>query len=90
MLPEGAQLAAEGSRFPAWSLGLAVTFAHADERSEANDPAVGTSAPARRNMSQLVTMICSPALNTATSPYLFVGQSARGSANSVPRSDKYG
>ena len=30
----------------------------------------------------MVTVICSPALNIATSPYLFVGQSASGSASS--------
>ncbi len=42
------------------------------------------------NLGHLETVICSPALNIATSPYLFVGQSASGSASSVPRSDKYG
>ncbi len=42
------------------------------------------------NTGHLVTVICSPALNIATSPNLFVGQSASGSANSAPRSDKYG
>lgn len=52
--------------------------------------AKATSVVPTANLDHLVTVIRSPALNIATSPYSFVGQSASGFANSDRRSDKYG
>lgn len=81
--------AAVGRRFPAWSLGLLGRAGPVSGRGQTTRPSDHPHQPAE-GMGHLVTVICSPALNIATSPYLFVGQSASGSASSVPRSDKYG